>query len=126
MEELLGALGLGLGATLGFGVVRTVGAVLSGMPMRGANRPTAFTHTSRDGQRYYLHRRTLALNSGRTRHLLYFARDLRPSEVLPELPAGYDVVEFERTGMPLLKRASASPKSSPRGATTNTTTPPSR
>jgi hypothetical protein len=126
MEELLGVLGLGLGATLGFGVVRTVGAVLSGMPTRGPNRPTAFTHTSRDGQRYYLHRRTLALNSGRTRHLFYFARDLRPSEVVPELPAGYDVIEFERTGMPLLKRASVSPEPSARGAATHSATPPSR
>jgi len=40
--------------------------------------------------------------------LFYFALDLRPNEVVAELPAGYKVIEYERTGMPLLKRASES------------------
>lgn len=121
MEELLGAVGLSLGATLGYGIVRTVGAVLRVVPTRRSPRPTAFRYTSRDGRRYYLHRRMLAQSSGRPRHLLYFAPDLRPGEEVARLPAGYDIIENDRTGMPLLKRAATTSPSGgshvPAGAT---------
>ncbi len=64
----------------------------------------AFAYTNKKGQMYYLHSREVTLKNGRKQRIFYFARDVR-SDSLPAVPAGYAVMETERTGMPVLKRA---------------------
>ena len=53
---------------------------------------------------YYLHMKEVTLKNGRRQTIYFFARDVRDG-ALNEVPAGYQVVETERTGMPVLKKA---------------------
>ena len=64
----------------------------------------AFSHTNSKGQEYYLHMKDVTLKGGRVQRIYFFARDVRPGAV-DELPAGYQVVENARTGLPILKKA---------------------
>jgi hypothetical protein len=65
----------------------------------------AFSYTNKKGQVYYLHTREVTLKNGRKQRIYFFARDVRPQMALEAVPAGYMVVETERTGMPVLKRS---------------------
>lgn len=65
---------------------------------------SAFSYTNKKGQTYFLHRKMVTLKNGITRPIFFFARDVRP-EAVEELPAGYEVVETQRTGMPVLRKA---------------------
>jgi len=65
----------------------------------------AYSYTNKKGQTYYLHTREVTLKNGRTQRIYFFARDIREKISLEEVPAGYQVVETTRTGMPVLKRA---------------------
>ena len=64
----------------------------------------AFSYTNSKGQTYYLHTREVTLKNGRVQRIYFFARDVRDG-ALEEVPAGYQVVETKRTGMPVLKKA---------------------
>ena len=64
----------------------------------------AFSYTNKKGQTYYLHTREVTLKNGRVQRIYFFARDIR-SGALEAVPAGYQVVETKRTGMPVLKKA---------------------
>lgn len=64
----------------------------------------AFAYTNSKGQTYYLHMKEVTLKNGRRQTIYFFARDVREG-ALDEVPAGYQVVETERTGMPVLKKA---------------------
>ena len=64
----------------------------------------AYSYTNKKGQVYFLHTKEVTLKNGRVQRIYYFARDERPGS-LPEVPAGYTVVETTRTGMPVLKKA---------------------
>jgi hypothetical protein len=64
----------------------------------------AFAYTNSKGQKYFLHTREVTLKNGRVQRIYFFARDIRDG-ALEAVPAGYKVVETERTGMPVLKRA---------------------
>lgn len=64
----------------------------------------AFAYTNSKGQTYYLHTRQVTLKNGRVQTIYFFARDVRDG-ALEAVPAGYQVIETERTGMPVLKRA---------------------
>lgn len=64
----------------------------------------AFSHTNSKGQTYYLHKKDVTLKNGRQQTIYFFAREVRDG-ALDDLPAGYQVVETERTGMPVLKKA---------------------
>lgn len=66
---------------------------------------TAFSYTNKKGQTYYLHTREVTLKNGRKQRIFFFARDVRPQAALDAVPAGYMVIETERTGMPVLKRS---------------------
>jgi hypothetical protein len=46
----------------------------------------------------------VTLKNGRQQTIYFFARDVRDGS-LDAVPAGYQVVETERTGMPVLKKA---------------------
>jgi len=64
--------------------------------------PYAFTNTK--GITYYLHSREVKLRGGKMQIIYYFAREVRPG-ALDNVPAGYQVVETAKTGMPILKKA---------------------
>lgn len=64
----------------------------------------AYAYKNSKGQTYYLHTRDVKLKNGRVQRIFFFARDVR-SGSLDEVPTGYKVVETQRTGMPVLKKA---------------------
>jgi len=63
----------------------------------------AYGFTNSKGVKYYLHFKDVNLKGGRKQRIYFFARDVRVG-ALNEVPAGYKVVETERTGMPILKK----------------------
>lgn len=63
----------------------------------------AFAYTNSKGQTYYLHTRQVTLKNGRVQTIYFFARDIRDG-ALEQVPDAYQVVETERTGMPVLKK----------------------
>lgn len=65
----------------------------------------AYSYSNSKGDTYYLHGKKVTLKNGRVQQIYYFARDTRPAEALNAVPAGYKVVETQRTGMPVLKKA---------------------
>lgn len=64
----------------------------------------AYSYTNKKGQTYYLHTREVVLKNGRKQRIYFFARDVREKISLEAVPAGYTVVETQRTGMPVLKK----------------------
>jgi hypothetical protein len=64
----------------------------------------AYSYTNSKGQTYFLHTRDVVLKNGRKQTIYFFARDQRPG-VMEAVPAGYEVVETKRTGMPVLKKS---------------------
>ena len=63
----------------------------------------AFKFTNSKKVDYYLHYRDVVLRGGRNQRIYFFARDVRDN-ALDAVPAGYQVIETERTGMPVLKK----------------------
>lgn len=63
----------------------------------------AYSYTNSKGQTYYLHKKDVTLKNGRVQTIYYFARDVR-DEAIEAVPAGYEVVETKRTGMPVLRK----------------------
>jgi len=64
----------------------------------------AYEFTNSKGVTYYLHFRDVTLRGGREQRIYFFARDVRENS-LDAVPEGYEVVETERTGMPVLKKS---------------------
>jgi hypothetical protein len=64
----------------------------------------AWSQVNGAGKRYFLHARRVTLRGGRTQTIYFFARQIRDG-ALDELPAGYVVVENQRTGLLVLKKA---------------------
>lgn len=64
----------------------------------------AFGYKNKKGVTYYLHFKDVTLRGGRNQRIYFFARDVR-TDSLDAVPAGYKVIETERTGMPVLKKA---------------------
>lgn len=62
------------------------------------------SYTNKKGQTYYLHTKEVTLKNGRVQRIYYFARDVRTNEAVMTMPAGYQIVETKRTGMPVLKK----------------------
>lgn len=53
---------------------------------------------------YYLHKKDVVLRgSKKNQTIYYFARDVR-KEAINELPAGFAVLEVQKTGLPVLKK----------------------
>lgn len=55
---------------------------------------------------YYLHSKVVTLKGGQKQTIYYFA-GAPGAGAINALPAGYQVVENERTGLPLLKKAAS-------------------
>lgn len=54
-------------------------------------------------QTYYLHSRIVTLNGGRRQTIYYFARSAG-ANAIDSLPAGYEVSENTRSGLPMLRK----------------------
>lgn len=52
---------------------------------------------------YYLHSKEVKLAGGRLQKIFYFAGDVGKNS-LDALPAGYEVMENARTGLPMLRK----------------------
>ncbi|MBU1085529.1 MAG: hypothetical protein ABII08_02290 [Candidatus Beckwithbacteria bacterium] len=63
----------------------------------------AFSYTNKKGTTYYLHFKDVTLRGGKKQRIYFFARDVRDGS-LDEVPAGMEVMETERTGMPVLRK----------------------
>ena len=63
-----------------------------------------YSQKNSKGQTYYLHGKEVTLQGGRKQKIHYFAREPKAGEALDAIPAGYEVVENPRTGLPFLKR----------------------
>lgn len=61
------------------------------------------TVSKKSGKTYFLHSKAVSL-SGITRDIYYFA-GAAGEGVMAEVPAGYEVVENPRSGLPMLKKA---------------------
>ncbi len=62
------------------------------------------TISKKSGKTYYLHSKVVTLKGGQKQTIYYFA-GAPGVGVVDKLPANYQVVENERTGLPLLKKA---------------------
>lgn len=59
--------------------------------------------SKKSGKMYYLHTKEVELAAGRKQRIYYFAGEAG-SNSLDALPAGYEVMENERTGLPMLRK----------------------
>ena len=74
-----------------------------------------YRHTNSKGQTYYLHGKEVTLQNGRTQRLFYFAPAPKPGEALDALPAGAQIVEHPRTGLPFVRGTGAAAAGAPAG-----------
>jgi hypothetical protein len=64
----------------------------------------AFTVTSKkSGKLYYLHSKEVILAGNRKQIIFYFAGK-QEKNALNSLPAGYEVMENSKTGLPMLRK----------------------
>ena len=59
--------------------------------------------SKKSGKTYFLHTKDVILKGGRNQRIYYFAGTASVN-ALNTMPAGYKVIENERTGLPLLKK----------------------
>lgn len=60
--------------------------------------------SKKSGKDYYLHSKEVELKGGRKQRIFYFAGDVDKKNALDAVPAGYEVFENKRTGLPMLRR----------------------
>lgn len=63
----------------------------------------AYSYTNSKGQTYYLHYRLGSGRSGKG-ELYFFSRNSDGTDVMNDLPKGYEVRESERSGLPVLRK----------------------
>ena len=64
----------------------------------------AFTvNSQKTDRKYYLHSKVVELNGGYTQTIYYFAPQAG-GDAIDAMPAGYEVIENDRTGLPLLRK----------------------
>ncbi len=59
--------------------------------------------SKKSGKTYYLHTKEVKLAGDRKQRIYYFAGEEK-SNALDALPAGYEVMENKRTGLPMLRK----------------------
>lgn len=59
--------------------------------------------SKKSGKTYYLHTKQVKLAGGRQQKIYYFA-GTAGDNTLDALPAGYEVMENSRTGLPMLRK----------------------
>ena len=65
----------------------------------------AYSRVNARGQTYYLHSREVALRNNRQQRIYFFAKTIKEG-ALDAMPEGYEIVENQRTGLPVLRKAS--------------------
>ena len=60
--------------------------------------------SAKNGKTYFLHSKEVSLAGKRLQRIYYFAGYTDEAHILDELPAGYEVIENARTGLPMLKK----------------------
>lgn len=60
--------------------------------------------SAKNGKTYFLHSKEVSLAGPRLQRIYYFAGYTDQAHVLDELPDGYEVIENERTGLPMLRK----------------------
>ena len=63
-----------------------------------------YTYVNRKGQTSIPHRTVVTLQNGRPQRIYRFAREARRGDAMDTLPVGHEVVENERTGLPMVRR----------------------
>ncbi len=63
----------------------------------------AYAHTNSKGTTYYLHGKIVTLKGGRQQQIYWFGKEAK-AHALDSVPAGYQIVESPRTGLPLCKK----------------------
>ncbi len=82
----------------------------------------AYSYKNSRDHTYYLHSRKAGRGGTSNRDLYYFAKEPREN-ALDKLPEGYEVMESERTGLPILRKSGGSAKSkAPKKTASKTTT----
>ncbi|HXH26781.1 MAG TPA: hypothetical protein VNG90_02715 [Candidatus Acidoferrum sp.] len=66
----------------------------------------AFEYKNSKGTTYYLHGQLVTLRGGKKQQIYYFRKEVRDTDAVAELPAGYSVQENPRNGFLTLKRTS--------------------
>jgi len=59
--------------------------------------------SKKSGKMYHLHTKEVKLAGGRKQRIYYFAGEAGKNSI-DELPAGYEVMENKRTGLPMLRK----------------------
>ena len=59
--------------------------------------------SKKSGKMYFLHSKEVELAGGRKQKIFYFAGE-QSANALNALPEGYEVMENERTGLPMLRK----------------------
>jgi len=60
--------------------------------------------SKKSGKTYYLHSKEVTLRGDRKQRVYYFAGAPGP-DAIDALPAGYEISENSRTGLPILKKS---------------------
>lgn len=60
--------------------------------------------SKKSGKTYFLHTKDVKLKGGRMQKIYYFAGAINKLAEVNELPAGYEVIENARTGLPMLRK----------------------
>ena len=74
--------------------------------------PVPYRSENTKGQPYSLHGKEVTLRNDRKQQIFWFARAPKAGEALDDLPAGREVDENSRTGLPFLKGTGAAPAAS--------------
>lgn len=59
--------------------------------------------SKKSGKMYYLHSKEVKLAGNRKQRIYYFAGEVKGGAI-NDLPAGYEVMENKRTGLPMLRK----------------------
>lgn len=64
----------------------------------------AFAYKNSKDQTYYLHSKEVTLRGGRQQRIYWFAKEVKEENALDGVPEGYEVIESQRTGLPILRK----------------------
>lgn len=65
--------------------------------------------SKKSGKTYYLHSKNVTLRGDRKQRIYYFAGKAT-KDAIDALPAGYEVIENKKTGLPMLKKSGVAAK----------------
>lgn len=60
--------------------------------------------SKKSGKMYYLHSKEVKLAGERKQRIYYFAGTITAKDAIDKLPDGYEVMENQKTGLPMLRK----------------------